>query len=201
VADIFVEAIEVITSKKEVIQVPDPSDPSKMLDVTRDVWNPTVANLTLMALGSSMPEILLSVFSTVQDLRAAPDVLGPAAIVGSAAFNLLVITAVSITAVSQVKYINDVAVFLWTCIASTFAYVWFFWVLTVNSVDTVELWEAIATFSFFLVLVVIAYLFDRRTTYQTRQKEASLTVKANAAKFTLRSLANKIGIYPLIQMA
>jgi len=100
VADIFVEAIEVITSKKEVIQVPDPSDHSKMLDVTRDVWNPTVANLTLMALGSSMPEILLSCFSTVLDLEAVPSVLGPAAIVGSASFNLLVISAVSITAVT-----------------------------------------------------------------------------------------------------
>jgi len=100
VADIFVEAIEVITSKKEVIQVPDPADPSKMLDVTRDVWNPTVANLTLMALGSSMPEILLSCFSTVLDLEAIPDTLGPAAIVGSAAFNLLVISAGSITAVT-----------------------------------------------------------------------------------------------------
>ena len=29
------------------------------------VWNPTVANLTLMALGSSAPEILLSVIETV----------------------------------------------------------------------------------------------------------------------------------------
>lgn len=100
VADIFMEAIEVITSKKEVIQVPDPSDNSKMLDVTRDVWNPTVANLTLMALGSSMPEILLSCFGVITDLDATPSELGPAAIVGSAAFNLLVISAVSITAVT-----------------------------------------------------------------------------------------------------
>lgn len=30
-----------------------------------DVWNPTVANLTLMALGSSAPEILLNVIETI----------------------------------------------------------------------------------------------------------------------------------------
>jgi solute carrier family 8 (sodium/calcium exchanger) len=30
-----------------------------------EVWNATVANLTLMALGSSAPEILLSVIGTV----------------------------------------------------------------------------------------------------------------------------------------
>lgn len=29
------------------------------------VWNPTVANLTLMALGSSAPEILLSCIETI----------------------------------------------------------------------------------------------------------------------------------------
>lgn len=29
-----------------------------------EVWNPSVANLTLMALGSSTPEILLSVIET-----------------------------------------------------------------------------------------------------------------------------------------
>ena len=29
-----------------------------------NVWNPTVANLTLMALGSSAPEILLNVIET-----------------------------------------------------------------------------------------------------------------------------------------
>jgi len=34
------------------------------------VWNETVANLTLMALGSSAPEILLSVLQTLKDLYA-----------------------------------------------------------------------------------------------------------------------------------
>lgn len=54
------------------------------------VWNPTIANLTLMALGSSAPEILLSIIETVTTLENdTPGVLGPATIVGSAAFNLL----------------------------------------------------------------------------------------------------------------
>ena len=182
--------------------MPDPAHPEKMLDVTRDVWNPTVANLTLMALGSSMPEILLSCFSTVSDLDGVPSELGPAAIVGSAAFNLLVISAVSITAVTQVKYINDVAVFLWTCIASTFAYVWFYLVLAAGtSPNQVELWEAISTCVFFLILVIVAYAFDRRTSHQYRQKEASMTIKSNAAKYALRALSNKIGTFPVIQMA
>ena len=66
-----------------------------------DVWNPTVANLTLMAFGSSAPEIFLSVLSTVGTLGATPAELGAATIVGSAAFNFLIITAVSILAVNE----------------------------------------------------------------------------------------------------
>lgn len=146
VADIFMEAIEVITSVKVVVQVPDPAKPGQVIEIERDWWNPTIANLTLMALGSSAPEILLSVFSTVGDLDAVPSVLGPAAIVGSAAFNLLVITAVSIVSVDGIKKIFDVTVFLTTAIVSTWAYVWFFLVLTVMTPDYVTLTEAILTF-------------------------------------------------------
>ena len=65
------------------------------------VWNPTVANLTLMALGSSAPEILLNVLETVQTLGSKPGELGPSTIVGSAAFNFLVISGVSIYAVNE----------------------------------------------------------------------------------------------------
>ena len=49
IADIFMAAIETITSKEK--RVPG-------TDITYKVWNATVANLTLMALGSSAPEIL-----------------------------------------------------------------------------------------------------------------------------------------------
>ena len=58
-----------------------------------------MANLTLMALGSSAPEIFISVVSTIKDIEAIPPELGPSTIVGSASFNLLVISAVSIAAV------------------------------------------------------------------------------------------------------
>ncbi len=33
--------------------------------VEHNVWNPTLANLSLMALGSSAPEIFISVIETV----------------------------------------------------------------------------------------------------------------------------------------
>ena len=65
------------------------------------VWNPTFANLTLMALGSSAPEILLNCIETVSTLGSTPGELGASTIVGSAAFNFLVISGVSIYAVHK----------------------------------------------------------------------------------------------------
>jgi solute carrier family 8 (sodium/calcium exchanger) len=51
-----------------------------------------------MALGSSSPEILLSVIEICGNNFEAGD-LGPGTIVGSAAFNLLVISAICIIAI------------------------------------------------------------------------------------------------------
>ena len=50
-----------------------------LLNITS--WNDTVANLTLMALGSSSPEILLSVIEICGNNFLAGD-LGPGTIVG-----------------------------------------------------------------------------------------------------------------------
>ena len=65
------------------------------------VWNPTLANLTLMALGSSAPEIILNIYETLITLGGTPGELGASTIVGSAAFNFLVISGVSIYAVNE----------------------------------------------------------------------------------------------------
>lgn len=80
---------------------------------------------------------------------------------GSAAFNLLVISAVSIVAVQETKKINDLGTFIVTACSSTFAYIWVFVVLTVNTPDEVELWEAIVTLAFFFILLIMAYTTDR----------------------------------------
>lgn len=76
------------------------NDGSKDVKVVH-VWNPTVANLSLMALGSSAPEILLNCLETIGTMEKCPGELGPSTIVGSAAFNLLVISGLSIYAVSE----------------------------------------------------------------------------------------------------
>ena len=131
-----------------------------MIDVP--VWNPTVANLTLMALGSSAPEILLSVLQTLQDIEGIPPVLGPSTIVGSAAFNLLVISGVSILAVGdEPKKVEDLGVFAVTSVASLWAYIWLYLCLEIFSQGQVTLVEGWLTLVFMFLLIVFAYGADR----------------------------------------
>ena len=137
-----------------------------------------------MALGSSAPEILLADLETVTTLGGCPGELGASTIVGSAAFNLLVISGLSIYAVNEdndtdprrdfvtgppkgVKKIYDMGVFSITSFFSVWAYVWLFIVLRDQNV---EIWEAWVTLGSFLFLVIICYLADRYKAAQEAKK-------------------------------
>jgi len=158
IADIFMAAIEKITSKKVTIK--DPKLGGKPRTVT--VWNGTVANLSLMALGSSAPEILLNVIGIFPTFLSGP--LGPSTIVGSAAFNLLMIIAVCVVAIpnGESRSIKYMGVFGVTAFFSVFAYIWLLFMLLLISPDVVEWWEGVLTFVFFWVLVVLAFVADKR---------------------------------------
>lgn len=160
-ADLFMCAIETITSKTKIIRVAtDDQDGKGYEEVEIRVWNDTVANLTLMALGSSAPEILLSIIEICTKGFKAGE-LGPGTIVGSAAFNLLCITAVCVMAVDGPKRINSFNVFLTTAFFSVFAYIWMFIVIQVSSKGRLEIWEAVITFLWFPILVILAYIADK----------------------------------------
>jgi len=160
ISDIFMEAIEVITSQTVIKELKD-KDGTVTGTIEEVVWNPTVANLSLMALGSSAPEIMLSVLETIQYIDDTPGELGPSTIVGSAAFNLLIITAVSIYAVGETpKKIDDVGVFFVTSVFSVFAYVWMVIVLKIWTPNVVTAAEAWITLVFTFFLIGIAYSCD-----------------------------------------
>ena len=163
-------------------------------------WNPTIANLTLMALGSSAPEIILSVADTLGSLGDVPSELGPQAIVGSAAFNLLVISAVSIVAVTEPKSIKMVGVFLTTAIFSTWAYIWFFLTLVVISPGIVELWEAAVTLGFMLILVILAYSCDKCHEKSETDDERREAEERKVTKAAIRIMVKKYGVRPLLEV-
>lgn len=116
-----------------------------------------------MALGSSAPEILLSIIEIFGQGFEAGE-LGPNTIVGSAAYNLFVIIGYCILVVpnGEIRRIKHLRVFFVTATWSVFAYIWLYIILSVSSYGVVDFWEALLTFLFFPLTVLSAYLVDRK---------------------------------------
>ncbi|XP_061024600.1 sodium/calcium exchanger 1 isoform X5 [Eubalaena glacialis] len=161
IADRFMSSIEVITSQEKEITIKKPN--GETTKTTVRIWNETVSNLTLMALGSSAPEILLSVIEVCGHNFNAGD-LGPSTIVGSAAFNMFIIIALCVYVVpdGETRKIKHLRVFFVTAAWSIFAYTWLYIILSVISPGVVEVWEGLLTFFFFPICVVFAWVADRR---------------------------------------
>lgn len=161
-SDIFMASIEKITSKKRTIIRWDEEKQEKV-EIEVFVWNETVANLTLMALGSSAPEILLAVGETAANFGAEPkDSLGVFTILGSASFNLLIITAICIVSVPtpDTKHIREFGVFMFTAVSSLWAYIWMLLVVQYISEGEITWWEAWLTLLHMPVFVFLAYCTD-----------------------------------------
>lgn len=161
ISDRFMASIEVITSQKREIRKKNPDGTISITTVA--IWNETVSNLTLMALGSSAPEILLSIIEVVGKNFKSGD-LGPGTIVGSAAYNLFVIIAICIMAIpsGEVRRIRHQRVFFVTTAWSIFAYIWLWAIVAKISPGYIEVWEGTLTFLFFPLTVFTAYLVDTK---------------------------------------
>jgi solute carrier family 8 (sodium/calcium exchanger) len=161
ISDRFMASIEVITSQKREIRKKNPDGTISVTTVA--IWNETVSNLTLMALGSSAPEILLSIIEVVGKNFESGD-LGPGTIVGSAAFNSFVIIAICIVAIpaGEVRRIRHLRVFFVTTAWSIFAYIWLWAIVAKISPGYIEVWEGTLTFLFFPLTVFSAYIVDTK---------------------------------------
>jgi len=161
VSDKFMSAIETITSQEKDVKVKLPN--GEVTVITVAIWNETVSNLTLMALGSSAPEILLSVIEICGSSFIAGD-LGPGTIVGSAAFNLFVIIGICILVIpdGEVRYQKHLPVFFCTATWSIWAYVWLYLIIAVISPNKVDIWEAVLTLVYFPLTVISAYICDQQ---------------------------------------
>merc|ERR1711970_358594 len=161
-SDKFMESIEMITAQEKEVSVKDRRTGKTQVIIVK-VWNETVANLTLMALGSSAPEIMLSVIEIWAKNFKAGD-LGPGTIVGSAAFNLFMIIGLCQYVIpdDEVRKIKHLRVFFVTATWSVFAYIWLYLILGPISYGKVEVWEGVVTFLFFPATVYTAFIADRR---------------------------------------
>jgi len=165
ISDRFMASIEIITSQEKDITIKDKVTGKKQV-ITVKIWNETVSNLTLMALGSSAPEILLSVIEIVGRGFKAGE-LGPSTIVGSAAFNLFMITAVCVSVLpeGEVRRIRHLRVFAFTASCSVLAYVWMYMMLKVVSPGVIDVWEGIVTLACFPGMVITAWMIDRNISF------------------------------------
>eukprot|EP00287_Rhodomonas_sp_CCMP768_P007197 CAMPEP_0196732960 /NCGR_PEP_ID=MMETSP1091-20130531/12198_1 /TAXON_ID=302021 /ORGANISM="Rhodomonas sp., Strain CCMP768" /LENGTH=888 /DNA_ID=CAMNT_0042076295 /DNA_START=301 /DNA_END=2967 /DNA_ORIENTATION=+ len=170
-SDVFMAGIEAITNSTYKRKIPrltsngdqevdDKGNPVFDYEDTL-IWNPAVANLTLMALGSSTPEILLSIIEIVGAGFFSGD-LGPGTVVGSASFNLYMITAMCMLALAdgEGRKIDGLTTFVITGAHSLFAYLWLAITLLYISPDVVELWEALVTLACFPWLTFLVWCAD-----------------------------------------
>ncbi|KAH8360244.1 hypothetical protein KR093_011468 [Drosophila rubida] len=161
ISDRFMGAIEAITSIERTVMVRGADGQKQPMRVR--VWNETVANLTLMALGSSAPEILLSVIEIYAKNFESGD-LGPGTIVGSAAYNLFIIIALCMVLIPSGEHrrIKHLRVFIVTAVFSLLAYIWLWVILSIISPGIIEVWESLITLIMFPVTVLWAYIAERR---------------------------------------
>lgn len=71
-------------------------------------------------------------------------------------------------AVDEIKRVDAIGVFTITSIASVFAYIWLYVCLVVWTPEVITLAEALLTLSFFIILIILAYIADK---FNERQKK------------------------------
>ena len=131
-----------------------------------------------MALASGSPEILLTVIETFETYGISTGQLGPSFIIGSSAFNLLIVVGIASVAVPSgvVKKINNLSVYLYTAVVTVLTYVWLYIVLKVWTEDQITVPEAILTFCFYFLFIIFAYAIDKIASWFSRIKSSDKKV-------------------------
>ncbi|KAK9733696.1 hypothetical protein RND81_04G085200 [Saponaria officinalis] len=163
----FFRSMENVVKHSHKVVVTDPI--TKVETVTYEkVWNYTIADITLLAFGTSFPQISLATIDAIRNLGSVyAGGLGPGTLVGSAAFDLFPIHAVCVIVpkAGQVKKISDIGVWLVELFWSFWAYVWLYIILEVWTPDEITLLESSLTVLQFGLLLIHAYAQDKRWPY------------------------------------
>ncbi|XP_028771197.1 magnesium/proton exchanger [Neltuma alba] len=156
----------IVKHKREVVEI----DPVTHAEVIRHdkVWNYTIADISLLAFGTSFPQISLATIDAIQNIgNLYAGGLGPGTLVGSAAFDLFPIHAVCVVVpkAGELKKIADLGVWLVELFWSFWAYIWLYIILEVWTPNVVTLWEALLTVAQYGLLLIHAYAQDKRWPY------------------------------------
>ncbi|GLU07373.1 hypothetical protein SLE2022_243340 [Rubroshorea leprosula] len=178
-------------------------DPQTKAEIIREekVWNYTIADITLLAFGTSFPQISLATIDAIRnigDLYAGG--LGPGTLVGSAAFDLFPIHAVCVVVpkAGELKKISDIGVWLVELFWSFWAYVWLYIILEVWTPNVVTIWEALLTVLQFGLLLIHAYAQDKHWPYLSLPSTRSERPKEWVPEEAIRPDENEYDEHPEI---
>ena len=120
----------------------------------------------------SAPEIFLTIIGIIGN-SFQNDELGSNLIIGSGAFNILVITAISICVIptGETRKIENYPLFIVSIFFSMLAFVWLLVILRFVTPGVVEVWEAALTVLFLPVLCLSCYATEKFGS----QKSSSVT--------------------------
>ncbi|KAF3436457.1 hypothetical protein FNV43_RR23549 [Rhamnella rubrinervis] len=165
-ARFFLSMENVVKHTREVVEF----DPYSKTETIRHekVWNFTIADISLLAFGTSFPQISLATIDAIRNLgNLYAGGLGPGTLVGSAAFDLFPIHAVCVVVprAGELKKISDIGVWLVELCWSFWAYIWLYIILKVWTPNVVTLLEALLTVLQYGLLLIHAYAQDKRWPY------------------------------------
>nr|GMD64003.1 pentatricopeptide repeat-containing protein At3g62890 [Ipomoea batatas] len=164
----------VVKHSRTVVEI-DPCTKTKIVKKEK-VWNYTIADITLLAFGTSFPQISLATIDAIRNIGSLyAGGLGPGTLVGSAAFDLFPIHAVCVVVpkAGELKKISDLGVWLVELFWSFWAYIWLYIILEVWTPNVVTLWESLLTVLQFGLLLIHAYAQDKRWPYLSLPLERS----------------------------
>ncbi|KAM1475396.1 hypothetical protein ACFX2I_031300 [Malus domestica] len=156
----------VVSHSRKVVDI-DPYTGAEVLRYEK-VWNFTIADISLLAFGTSFPQISLATIDAIRNLgNLYAGGLGPGTLVGSAAFDLFPIHAVCVVVpkAGELKKIADIGVWLVELFWSFWAYIWLYIILEVWTPNVITLWEALLTVLQYAFLLIHAYAQDKRWPY------------------------------------
>ncbi|XP_010519332.1 PREDICTED: magnesium/proton exchanger-like [Tarenaya hassleriana] len=132
-ARFFLSMENVVKHSRKVVEI-DPVTNSETVTYKK-VWNFTIADISLLAFGTSFPQISLATIDAVRNVgELYAGGLGPGTLVGSAAFDLFPIHAVCVLMpkAGELKKIADLGVWLVELFWSFWAYIWLYIILEVT---------------------------------------------------------------------
>ncbi|KAM3292758.1 hypothetical protein ACQJBY_036434 [Aegilops geniculata] len=163
----FFKSMESITNHSQEVVTIDTETNTPIVKHEK-VWNYTIADIALLAFGTSFPQISLATIDAIRNLgQLTAGGLGPGTLVGSAAFDLFPIHAVCVVMprAGSMKKISDLGVWLVELFWSFWAYIWLYIILEVWTPNVITLWEALLTVLQYGLLLVHAYAQDKRWPY------------------------------------